>query len=107
MCDHVWGTRLELKAAATLFKYLSIAAHNSHCNMMCHFSWSVVQPISLNLKLPQIIDEVVQEREEISHIELFHHNGHIDDCVTRKWEMCTEAPRLTEKDDPNVINVLN
>ena len=36
MCDHVWGTRLELKAAATLFNYLSIAAYNSHCNMMCH-----------------------------------------------------------------------
>ena len=36
MCDHVWGTRLELKAATTLFNYLSIAAYNSHCNMMCH-----------------------------------------------------------------------
>ena len=31
--DHVWGTHLELKAAA---KYLSIAAYNSHCNMTCH-----------------------------------------------------------------------
>ena len=44
-------------------------------------------------KLPHIIDEVAQEREEISHIELFHHNGHIDAI----WEMYTEAPRLTEK----------
>ena len=73
------------------------------------FSWSVVQPISLNLaKLPHIINEVAQEREEISHIELFHHNGsHRCDCVTRKWEMYTEAPRLTGKDDPNAINILN
>ena len=32
----VWGTHLELKAAATLFNYLSIAIYNSHCNTMCH-----------------------------------------------------------------------
>ena len=33
---YVWGTHLELKATATLFIYLSIAAYNSHCNMTCH-----------------------------------------------------------------------
>ena len=53
------------------------------------FSWSVVQPISLNLaKLPHIIDEVAQEREEISHIELFHHNGHIDAIVSLENGKC-------------------
>ena len=74
------------------------------------FSWSVVQPISLNLaKLPHIIDEVVQEREEIYLIELLHHNGHIDAIVSLENGKCiyTEAPRLTGKDDPNAINILN
>ena len=61
------------------------------------FSWSVVQPISLNLKLPHIIDEVAlphiidevaQEREEISHIKLFHHNGHIDAIVSLENGKC-------------------
>ena len=89
MCDHVWGTRLELKAAATLFNYLSFY----YCiqQSLQHdvpFSWSVVQPISLNLaKLPHIIDEVAQEREEISHIELFH-NGHIDEIVSLENGKC-------------------
>ena len=53
------------------------------------FSWSAVQSISLNLaKLPHIIDEVAQEREEISHIELFHHNGHIDAIVSLENGKC-------------------
>ena len=53
------------------------------------FTWSVVQPIPLNLaKLPHIIDEVAQEREEISHIELFHHNGHIDVIVSLENGKC-------------------
>ena len=53
------------------------------------FSWSVVQPISLNLaKLPHIIDEVAQEREETSHIKLFHHNGHIDVIVSLENGKC-------------------
>ena len=98
MCGHVWGTWLEQ------INILSIAAHSSHCNMM----WSVVQPISLNLaKLPHIIDEVAQEREEISHIELFHHNGHIDAIVSLENGKCILKHKDSQKDDTNAINILN
>ena len=37
---------------------------------------------------PYVIDEVAQEREEISHIKLFHHNGHIDAIVSLENGKC-------------------
>ena len=53
------------------------------------FSLSVVQSISLNLaKLLHIIDDVAEEREEISHIALFHHNGHIDAIMSLENGKC-------------------
>ena len=107
--DHVWGTHLEVKAAATLFQIPIYCCTQQSLQHDVPFTWSVVQPIPLNLaKLPYIIDEVAQEKEEISHIELFHHNGHYDAIVSlENGKLCTEAPRLTGEDDLNVINILN
>ena len=57
--------------------------------MTCHLLGVFVQPISLNLaKLPHINDEVVQEREEIAHIQLFHCNGHYDAIVAIESGKC-------------------
>ena len=92
----MWGTHLELKAAATLFQLPIYCCIQQSLQHEMPFSWNVVQPISLNLKLPHIIDEVAQEREEISHIELFYHNGHYHAIVSlESGKMYTEAPRLT------------
>ena len=68
MCDHVWGTRLELKAAATLFNLPIYCCIQQSLQHDVPFSWSAVQSISLNLaKLPHIIDEVAREGRNISH----------------------------------------
>ncbi len=76
----VWGTHLELKAVATLFQ---IPIYCCTLNIQQHdrpLSWNVIAP--LQVKLPLIIDEVVHERAELSHIELYHHSGHYDAIVS-------------------------
>ena len=81
----VCGTHLELKAAATLFQFPIYACTQQQ--QQPHddppFSWSAVQPLSLNLvKLPHIIDEEAQLKEDKKHIELYHHNSHYDIVIS-------------------------
>ena len=69
----VWGTHLELKAAATLFQFpIYVCTQQQQPHGDPPFSWSAVQPLSQNLvKLPHIIDEEAQLKEDINHIELY------------------------------------
>ena len=81
----VWETRLELKAAATLFQFPIYVCTQQQ--QQPHddppFSWSAVQPLSLNLvKLPHIIDEEAQLKEDKKQIKLYHHNSHYDIVIS-------------------------
>ena len=67
----VWGTHLEIKAAATIFQmpiYFCIQSEQSGA-----FNWNVMMPTSSNIKLPIIIDDILKEKEDISHIEMYYH----------------------------------
>ena len=99
----VWGTHLELKAAATLFQFLS-QQQQPHDDPP--FSWSTFQPLSLNLvKLPHIIDEEAQLKEDKSH-QLYHHNSHYDIVISLQSEKtAVDMPTLTGNDDNSVINI--
>jgi len=62
-----------MKAAATLFK-IPICCGVQHGTS---FHWNVVVPISLDLaKVPNIMDEVAQEKMSIRRIEVYHSADH-------------------------------
>ena len=101
----VWGTHLELKAAATLFQYpIYVCTQQQQPHDDSLFSWSAVQPLSL--KLPHIIDEEAGLKEDINHIELYHHNSHYDVVISLQiGKTAVDMPTLTGNDDNSVINI--
>ena len=100
----VWGTYLEVKAAATLFQFpIFFCTQPSEGS----FSWGAVQPIPPdNIRFPLIIDDDLEKREAITHIEMYHHQGHYDAIVSAETgKMCRLMPQLTGRDDPNIIDL--
>lgn len=102
----VWGTHLEVKAAATLFQFpIFFCTQPTQGSPFC---WSAVQPVSSdNIRLPLIIDDDLQERaENITHIEMYHHQGHYDAIVSvETGKMCRLMPQLTGRDDPGIVDL--
>ncbi len=93
----VWGTHLELKAAATLFQIPIYCCTQNSQQHDTQYSWSVINPFQA-CKSPYIIDEVAQDKAEISHIEVYHHSSHYDAIVsTDSGKMCFEPPKSPEK----------
>ena len=94
----VWGTHLKLKAAATQLQFpIYVCTQQQQPHDDPPFSWSAVQPLSLNLvKLSHIIDEEAQLKEDKNHIELYHPNSHYDIVISlQSGKTAVDMPTLT------------
>ena len=108
----VWGTYLEVKAAATLFQipiyFCSISPPSS---VRRDYKWSVCHPISPDkISFPLIFEgayEGLPSFQRIHHIEMLHHeNSHYNVVVsTETGKLCETPPELTGRDDPQEITL--
>ena len=101
----VWGTHLEIKAVATLFQLPIYFCMSSSTSVP--FVWSVFQPIyPNNIKFPTIADEILKDKQEISHIQMYYHQSHYDTIVSvENDKVCEEPPHLTGRDDEQTITL--
>lgn len=97
----VWGTHVEMMAAATLFRAPVYYIKKSTPEEGYH--WEVFQPLTLptntQLRLPELSEEdPLYSATPPEHFELFHNNMHYD-CVvsaqTRK--LCHTPPKLLSR----------
>ena len=59
-----------------------------------------------NIRFPLIIDDDLEEREAITHIEMYHHQGHYDVIVSAETgKICRLMPQLTGRDEHNRLNL--
>ena len=108
MRPHVWGTHLEIKAAATLFQ---LPIYFCTTSTRGSYSWNIFQPISPDhISFPIFPEEELQElpeREKITHIEMYHlRNLHYDVIASvDTGKICETPPHLTGRDDPETIDL--
>ena len=102
---YVWGTHLEVKAAATLYQIPIYFCTQPTQNGP--FSWSVVQPISPEkISFPMIVDEEFNEKDNITHIEMYHHHCHYDVIASIESDkICEVLPQLTGEKDSRLIDL--
>jgi len=87
-----------MKAAATLFK-IPIYCCVQHGTS---FQWNVVASISLDIaKLPNIMDEVAQEKMNISRIEVYHSADHYDAITSLHFKFATWQYLIVTRHDYN------
>lgn len=105
-----WGTHLEVKAAATLFRFPIYFCTKSREGSS--FDWNAIQPIPPeNIRFPLIMDEPLEnepleKREDITHIEMYHHQSHYEAIVSiENNKVCRIPPKLTGKDDQHIIEL--
>lgn len=101
----VWGTHLEIKAAATLFQLPIYYCKRS--TQTGSFDWNVVHPICPdNISFPPIMDEELEEKEDINHFEICYDGIHYDAIVSiETGKVCAELPELTGTEDPQIIDL--
>lgn len=69
LCPSVWGTHLELRAAATLLDIPIYFCSKSPDD----FSWHVFHPLPRNkITIPTIMDETFEQRAKLSYIEMYY-----------------------------------
>ena len=105
--SYVWGTHLEIKVAAIIFQmpiYYCVQSEQSGA-----FNWNVMMPISTrNMKFPIIIDDILKEKEDISHIEMYYHKSHYEVIVSiDSGKVCGVLPQLTGKTNLQLIDLTN
>ena len=61
-----------------------------------------------NVKFPIIIDNILKEKEDISHIEMYYHKSHFEVIVSiDSGNVCGVPPQLTDKTDLQPIDLTN
>ena len=106
MLPSVWGTHVELIAAATLFQLPIYFCTHSATNT---FSWNVAKPLAHeNISFPVIINEEFQQIDRtINHIEVYYHdNCHYDTIVTIDSDITPDTvPELTGREYSDVTDL--
>ena len=104
---YIWRTHLEIKAAATVLQMPICYCVQSEQSSA--FNWNVMMPISTsNMKFPIIIDDILKEKEDISHIEMYYHKSHYE--VIKSMDsgiVCGIPPQLSGKTNLQPIDLTN
>ena len=68
-----------------------------------------MMPLSTsNIKLSIIIEDILKEKEDITHIEMYYHQSHYKVIVSiDSGKVCGVPPQLTGKTDLQLIDLTN
>ena len=94
MHNSVWGTQVEIVAAATLFQIPVYV-----CSFTpTYYSWNITKPLPTdNIRIPELLtDELILNNSAVTHLELYYHGSHYD-AITKSddSEFSNTFPELT------------
>ena len=104
---HVWGTHMEVIAAASLFQIPVYFTKESE-SVDGEYHWQVIHPLpSEKLRYPKIVDHPPVEMATLTHFELAYTRGtHYDSIISiDTGKPCLQLPLLAERriDMTNVV----
>ena len=100
MRPYMWGTHIEVIAAASLFQIPVYFTEESRAVQPGKYHWQVIRPLpSEKLRYPEVVDPPPIEVAKITHFELAYTSGmHYDSIVSSDTgKPCLHFPLLPEK----------
>ena len=103
-CPGIWGTQVELQAAASLAQ-TPIYVLTKQGTEGADYKWIMYQPQSIaNLKFPDELSFLF--KNTLNHLEICHTNGNHYDCVINTMDQCSTIPPFLLEYHEHVNDVL-